>query len=532
MMDEATELSNRLRILWGRRWLISLALVLSASSAYAVSARQAPVYEATAKVFIGPRTIEPGDVSNALEELSFSREFIASYAELLRSRPIAERVVDKEDLPINPADLVRRVETRILPETRIIEVSYQDTDAKRAQTVVDALVGTFVDEELPDFGGRAGIRASVLEPALLPVEPISPKLLRDSLVGAALGVVLGIAVALLLEQLDTTLRSRRDVEDALSPLPVLAAIPRGRGNGKHRKLFFHDDPKSPESESVRILRTNVQFLSIEQPLRRILVTSPYAEDGKTTVAVNLAAGLAAAGTKTVLVETDLRRPVAHEYFGLPISPGLTEVLMGRATVEEAGRPTDVRNLAILPAGTLAPNPAELLGTGKMAGLMEELTENCDTVVLDTPPALAVADATVLAQLTDGVLLVLRAGRTHRQKAKEAKAMFERVGVRVLGVVLNDVDTADAYYYYRYYQGYGAEPKTRRRRRRGSEPDWAFAQDSISSTPFPGDGRSDPTHPSGTAGFAVTYPALQGERREAVTQRFEPGNREESAGLDR
>ena len=478
------ELRDYLRIFWRRRWLIALTIAVAGGSALWFSSRQPPEYVAKAKVFIGPRSVAQGDVGAALEELSFSREFIASYSELLKSRPLAERVVEKEGLPFAPSDLVERIKTQIVPDTRIIEVSFSDTDPDRAERTANALVEVFVSEDIQEFGGKAGVQATPFEPALRPTVPVSPKPLRDGLLGAALGLALGIGATFLVQQLDTTLRSREDVELALHPLPVLAALPSQVGlNGKRqRTLFFQKDPKSPAAEALRILRTNVQFFSIDQPIRRILVTSPYSEDGKTTVAANLAASLAAAGVRTLLVEADLRRAGAHRYFDMGPSPGISELMMGEADLSDAIRRTGFRNLSVLTCGTLPPNPSELLGTQKMIEILEEASERVEMVVIDSPPALAVTDAHVLARHVDGVVLVIRAGRTHRERAKEAKTNFERLGARLLGVVLNDVNPEDAYYYYRYYHGYLDESK---RERRKKDVAWNFpAEKQMAQAPPP------------------------------------------------
>jgi capsular exopolysaccharide synthesis family protein len=471
-IQEENTLRDYLRIVWRRRWLIALAVAVAAGSALGFSTRRAPVYVAKAKVFIGPRTITPGNVSGALEELTFSREFMASYVELMKSRPLAERVVEKASLPFTPTQLIDHIETRLVTDTRIIEVSVSDNDAGRAERTANTLVETFVTEDIEDFGGGAGVEATVLEPALRPTVPVSPKPLRDGLLGAALGLALGIGAAFLIEQLDTRLRSREDVERTMAPLPVLAAIPTESANLRGRKLFLQQDPKSPNAEALRILRTNVQFFGVESPMLRVLVTSPYAEEGKTTVAVNLAASLADAGVKTLLIEADLRRPVAHTYFDTDLSPGISEILRDGLVPAKAIRHPGSGDLFVLTAGTVPPNPSELLGTQRMHDLLEESGNRFQAVIIDTPPALAVADATVIARQVDGIILVIRAGQTHRVQARETKALFERMGARVLGVVLNDVNTADAYLYYRYYHGYAPLPPRRSRRRRRKPPAWS------------------------------------------------------------
>lgn len=458
------ELRDYLRILWRRRWLIALAIATAAGSALGFSSRIVPVYEASAKVFIGPRTVQSTDLNSAFAELTFGREFLASYAELLKSRPLAEKVVETENLSISGADLADRIETSIVTNTRIIKLSVTDTDPKRAQRVANALVNTFVDEDLQDFGGRAGVQANVLEPALEPTVPIKPKPVQNGLIGAVLGLVLGLSMAFLLEQFDTTLRTREDLERALAPLPVLATIP--PVSGSERQLMLDLNSRTPASEAFRILRANVQFFAANEPVSKILIASPGTGEGKTTVAINLAVGFALAGVRTMLLECDLRKPVAHRYFVFKRAPGLSEVLLGDAPLSEALVPTRIPDLTVLPAGSPVPNPSELLGAQRIEQVIEKAQTLAPMLIFDSPPALAMSDAYVIAPQVDGVILVVRAGVTHRHRAKETKEAFERLGVRVLGVVWNAAETVGGYDYYRYYndsRDSGPEPPPKKAR---------------------------------------------------------------------
>lgn len=444
-----TQLYDYLGSLWRRCWLVALAVLATAGTTVSFSSRRPFVYEAKARVFIGPRAVVSGDIGAALEELTFSREFIASYAKLLKSRPLATRVVKLESLPYSGADLSDHIRTRIISDTRIIEVAVADGEAQRARRVANALTETFVREGVEEFGGAAGVRASVLEPALLPRQPVSPKPTQDAVLGALLGLLIGVAAASLLGYLDDTLRFRKQVDATLAPLPVLAALPRIRRGRK--RLVFDRNLQSPVAEAFRSLRTSIQLSALDVPVPRVLVTSPSAEDGKTFVAANLAASLAMGGVRTVLVGTDLRRPMVHEHLRAARSPGVTEVVAGTADLAHALYQTPLSNLALLPAGKACPNPSELLGSQAMADMLDELSTQAEILVLDSPPVLAVTDAAVLATCTDGVVLVLRAGQTHLGWAQEVKATLDRVGVPILGVVLNEVKKDDVYSYYRSYR---------------------------------------------------------------------------------
>jgi tyrosine-protein kinase Etk/Wzc len=277
-------------------------------------------------------------------------------------------------------------------------------------------------------------------------------------IGLLVGLFLGVLAAFLLEYLDQTIKTAADVERALE-LPVLGLIPMGaqHGNGHRRggrrgalPLVSLASPEDPTSEAYRALRTNVTFVNAEEhALRLICVTSPGPGEGKSTTAANLAITLAQQGTHTLLVDGDLRRPLVHRAFNLVQEPGLTDILVGTAMLREAVRPNVVPNLDVLPAGALPPNPSELLGSAAMHRLLDELRAGYDVVIFDSPPALAVTDATVLGASSDAVILVLRAAETEEHAAQQAVEQLRRVHARVAGVVLNGVEMNGNKYYYYY-----------------------------------------------------------------------------------
>ena len=453
---------------------MGLCVAVAAGSALGFSSRLTPTYEAKAKVFVGPRTIEKGDDAGLYQELTMAQQYVTSYAEILKSRPLAEKVVQDTNAPISASQLANRTRTKILPETRLIEVTVTDESPARAQLYVNQLVNTFVEDKDGQFGGGGGVAASVLEHALRPTYPVSPKPLQNGVIGGLLGLMLGVGAAFLLEQLDTTLRTKEDVERVLAPLPVIATIPLAP-LAKEWDLFMESSPNSPQSEAIRILRTNIQFFSVDRPIRRVLVTSPFASDGKTTVATNLAAGIAATGSNVLLIETDLRKPVVRQYFDAAGIPGLSDVLSGQAELRQAIMKSRIPNLSIVVAGPTPPNPSELLGSERMASLLDSASEMFDIVILDTPPALPVTDASILAPHTDGVILVVRAGQTQSNKAQDVTRNFDRLGVRVLGIAVNALERdADGGYYYHYQYAHQPLPGDgERRRTRGFEPDSDF-----------------------------------------------------------
>jgi len=308
---------------------------------------------------------------------------------------------------------------------------------------------------------------SVVEPAALPAYPIGPSLMRNVMLASAVGLVLAVGTAFLLEYLDDTIKSPDDVH-AVANLPTLGAIARMRGDSYQEQLIAAHSPLSPIAEAYRLLRTNIHFSSVDQPLRTLMVASPGPTEGKSVTLANLAVVLAQAGLRVIAVDTDLRRPVLHKVFGLSNSHGLSDaILQPNPGVLEHVQETGIENLRLLASGSLPPNPTELLGSSRMKAVMDELSAHADIVLFDSPPLLVVADAAVLGARVDGVLLVNDAGSTRRAAAKRAVEELQRARANLLGVVLNRLSLRreGGYYNYQYYYYYRSEDGERRKRHR-------------------------------------------------------------------
>ena len=233
------------------------------------------------------------------------------------------------------------------------------------------------------------------------------------------------------------------------------SVRRFRRNGRVEgySLIVHDDPKAVGSEAFRTLRTNLRFVSPDQELKTILITSVGPGDGKSTIASNLSVALAQSGKKVALVGCDLRKPVLHKVFGLDNLRGLTTVLTGNATLRDVTiANSEVPNLDLILSGPIPPNPAELLQSRTMSSVLVELKENYEVVIFDGAPVIAVTDAAVMANQVDGTVLVIRAHEVPRDVALQAKTLLEQANAKLLGVVLNGVRPQDQkkYHYYYYY----------------------------------------------------------------------------------
>jgi len=294
-----------------------------------------------------------------------------------------------------------------------------------------------------------------IENATLPSAPIRPQPINTTLLAAAVGLMLAAGIVFLVEYLDDTLKTMEDVERILQ-LPVIGFI----AEIEHQKetdggVYVSRQPRSPVSEAFRLLRTNLEFASVDRPIRRLLLTSTSPNEGKTTVAVNLAAIVAQSGRKVTLLDADLRRPRVHHFLGLPNTLGLSDLFRGLATFGTVTRRLEeLGNVLVVTSGGLPPNPTELLASAKMEQILQEADEGSDLVVIDSPPSI-VADVQVLSAKVDGVLIIIHPGHTQSNSALAMVEQLRRANAPILGVVLNRIPRGRADYYggYHHYSPY-------------------------------------------------------------------------------
>ncbi len=326
-------------------------------------------------------------------------------------------------------------------------------------------------EKLKEAGVSAGLRSNnfrIVDVARVPTGPIEPNIPRNLSFAFMLGLTSGVGLAFLLEGLDNTVRTTEQAQ-MISGLPPLGMIPLGSRSAREGanskrlviatskeavELITQVRPQSQMAESYRALRTSLLLSNLGAPPKVIMVTSALPQEGKTTTSINCAVVLAQKGIRVLLIDADLRRPSIHKTLGMGPRSGLSNVLTGSATLEQAiTRSTVLPNLNILPAGTPPPNPAELLASTNMRDVLEQLRGQYDHIVVDTPPTLSVTDAVVLSPRADAIVLVIRSGQTTKQALRRSRDILMQVNAKVSGVLLNAVDLSSPdYYYYYEYQG--------------------------------------------------------------------------------
>ncbi len=349
-----------------------------------------------------------------------------------------------------------------------IEVEYKPLQRAAEQEAKMYGIVANREKEIDITGPMKTNNVRVLERAVVPRAPVQPKPVQNLLLGLLMGIGSGIGLAFAIEALDNTLKTQSDVEQFLGTpvlglVPIIGAAPGGEAdqasdNLRERDLGVFLDPKSVAAECCRSIRTNILFMSPDRPLKTMVVTSPSPQEGKTTTAINLGVTMAEAGSRVLIVDTDMRRPRLHRSFGVPNQMGISTVIVGKTTLQEAVKRTDVPNLDVLPCGPVPPNPSELLHTDRFGAVLQECAKLYDRIILDSPPTSAVTDPAVLGNLADGVVLVIKAGETTRESAMHARRQLATAKARLFGVVVNAIDFSNpAYgyeYYYRNYYRYG------------------------------------------------------------------------------
>ena len=336
------------------------------------------------------------------------------------------------------------------------------SDLKRTERACDILYDRI--KEIIDIEDPGALNITILEVAKAAKDPSKPQKTRTMAMALVLGLMLGGGLALLRDWMDHRLRSAEEVSATLGT-PVLGVVPHmggKRATVSERGRRVDTDPKSHVAESYRTIRTAIYFGVPDGDARKLLVTSPGPGDGKTTLASNLGIAMAQAGQRTLVLDADFRRPMQHEIFQVEDGEGLSNVLAGRASIEQVVRRTEIENLEVLPCGPVPPNPSEMLNSKSFSELLETLSARYDHILIDSPPVMPVADARILGANCDQTLLVLRAESTTRKAAQQAREGLLSVGARILGAVVNDVPRRKGRYGYGYYGYYGYGGKSRKK----------------------------------------------------------------------
>ena len=420
-----------------RGWRIALGCLLAVSAIGVVLTTTATrQYRADTRVFVSA-TGTTTDANQLALANTYVQARVQSYLTIASSPMVTKAVVRDLHLARTSDDLAAQITASAPTGTVVLTIAVLDPDPKVAARIADAVAARFVTVveaiERTDPKLASPVDLTVTAPAPVPTAAASPNVVLNVGLAVVFGAVLGIGLALLRGMLDTSLDDAEGLA-AVSGLPVLGTIPRGRGTSSV-PLAVTSGATDRRAEAYRQLRTNLQYVAVDEPPRVIAITSAVAGEGKTSTALNLAAALAETGVTVWLVEADLRRPTLAATLGLVAEVGLTSVLVGSVALDDAVQQVSPR-LTVLTSGPVPPNPSELLDSAQARALLATAAERCDFVLIDTAPLLPVTDGAEVASRADATLLVVRAGRTKLGEVAAAIDVLTKVGVQPVGAVLN------------------------------------------------------------------------------------------------
>ena len=515
--EEGLDVHQYLSLFWHWSWLIVLVGVMAAGAAFFVSRSMTPYYEASTTVLVNEA---PATMTTDYSSVMMSEQLTSTYAQMMAKDPVLNQVIGQLGLNTTAEELKKLITITPVRDTQLIAVTVETTEAQLSANIANAVATTFssqiqeiqsqrfaqskttleaqlaeIEKEIATYQTQAeqastadekerldakvtqyreiysGILQSYetvrlseaqsvssvvqFEIASPAIEPSRPDVMKNTLLAAVVGILLAAGALVLREAVDDTIKTPEEISEKFK-LPILGVINHQNGNGG--MPITVEDPRSPTAEAYRTLRTNVSYSSVDHPLRSLMITSSEPGEGKTTTLANLAVAFAQNGKQVILADCDLRHPRLHINFKLNNRRGMSNLFAQNSFVLDGScQVSGVEGLSVITAGSLPPNPAELLGSQKMQAILTAMTDNADMVLVDAPPALAVTDAAVLAPSVDGVLLVVRPGKTRASAVARTLELLAQVGANVIGVVLNDVVTSRSSYgyHYKYYRNYAA-----------------------------------------------------------------------------
>lgn len=428
-----------------RYWIaIVLATMLGISGGYGAAQLMPKQYRSTASVLVVPSasSADFGQSSNYVQNV------VESYAVLATTPRVLDPVIQRLDLNISATQLANSITVEAPLNTAVLNISTLDEDPWRAQQISAAVASSLisaVDAVAPQLRGKPVIRVETITGATLPQSPASPNTRLLMALGGLAGLLLSVLWALARRVFNRRISSVEDLEEVVRT-PVLGEVPLTSKQELVSRAIL-TSPSGQVAEALRSIAATLRFMSVDKPVEAVLITSADVGEGKSSIAVGLALVMAESGHSVLLIDGDLRRPAMARMTGLEGSLGLTNVLVGDCELEDAAQPWGYPSLRVLTSGEEPPNPGQLIASGRLESVVTAARQEYDYVVIDSPPALSVSDPLWLAPVTDGVVMVTRAGRPTVKEVRHTVDSLDATQSAVLGIVLNGVrmKTKNAYF---------------------------------------------------------------------------------------
>ncbi len=431
-----------LKHVFRKAWLIVIFMIVFGSIAFYLSAYEIPnLYESEVTIFIGKE-------SGALAEFNFldlqiGAQLIVDYKELIKTKTVREEVVKKRNSNIDPKSLLKRVSVRTVKDSRFMVIVVVDKDPYVASFLANAFAEVLIIKAEDVIGAK---NIQVVDAAVPVFEPVSPNVLSSTVMFIFLGGLFGIIIRIVIVLSDTKVNSRKDIEELVS-VPFLGQLLPIKSNDLDEGMVMLNNTNAYDAELYKLIRTNLDFMSVDKQYKKFMFTSAHPSEGKTTTIANIAVAFAQIGKKVLLIDADLRKPRIHKLFRISNYIGLTNIIVENQDVAKVIKQTKVKNLYVIPSGPKPPNPNEILMSNKMEALIKNISNSFDLVLIDSPPVLSVADSLTLSRCIDGIVLIVANKQTKKEDMVLSVRNIEKVNTPIVGIALTKVKVKKKEYYY-------------------------------------------------------------------------------------
>ncbi|NJP04196.1 MAG: polysaccharide biosynthesis tyrosine autokinase [Chloroflexaceae bacterium] len=423
------DIKHYLEILWRRKWFIIITPILAVMIAAAGTMRQTPTYVATATLRLMTAPVY-GYVEHG--SILYAERLLNTYAIIVKTNPIVEQMRQQLEVDESTGSLASRISVSFPGNSELMQINFEDENPAFAADAANVLANIMIDEAKTTTIGR-NYPLSMVDPAGPPTYPTKPRTQFNIAMGFVVGLMAGLALALMVEVLDTSLHTTARIAQA-TRLSTLGRIP---AVGKKKLgVALNGDTPPLLSEAFRHLRTSIFAISQDTSLRTLVVTSAEAKEGKSTIVANLATAIAHSGRNVVVVDSNLRQPAIHTLFGVNNTTGLSTLLRGQASIDDVLQVSQIDAIHVIASGPIPDNPADLLSGDAMTTLIDALSERFDMVLLDSPAMLEFADASILALATRHVVLVVERSQARQEVLEAAFRQFSEIKIEPVGVVVN------------------------------------------------------------------------------------------------
>lgn len=425
-----------------RKWLITIITVIFAIVSFYMSSFVIPnLYESDVTIFIGKE-------SGVLAEFNFldlqiGEQLIEDYKELIKTKTVRHEVVELVDRNMDPKVLLDQVSIRTVQDSRFMVISVLDRNPDKASRIANAIAEVLILKAEAVIGAK---NIQIVDAAIPINEPVSPNVVRFTLVFTMIGLLVGFLISIIMVLMDTKVNNQDDIEYYLK-VTFLGQTLKVKSGKSDEELVLRTNKNSYDSELYKLIRTNLDFMTMENEKKTIMFTSSQASEGKTTTIANLAVAFSQIGKKVLIIDSDLRKPRLHKIYNLTNSRGLTNIIVNRQSFDEVVKRNVIKNLDILTSGPVPPNPNELLMSKKVDALFNHVKGIYDLILIDSPPVLPVADSLTLARDVDGVVLVVACKQTKKDDMVNSVKNIEKINVPILGLILAKVNVKKNNYYY-------------------------------------------------------------------------------------